>query len=292
MGYHALSSPQVPAVPMFFPLSKLLYFLVTPSNALTLLVIIGFGLVAAGWRRLGLALGGLGGVLLLVAGLSPLAGLVALPLEERFPAYAVDDRPVTGIIVLGGAIETRTSAERRQLAVNDAGERQIAMADLARRYPQSRLVFSGGSGSLGGSATSESEIVGRYADTMGLPRTRLILEDRSRNTRENALFTADMVKPKPEERWLLVTSAWHMPRAIGCFRQAGFSVTAYPVDYRTGGWGDALRVNGFASEGLMLLDLMAKEWLGLVAYRLAGYTDAWLPAPQASSEAEEAAPSL
>lgn len=109
------------------------------------------------------------------------------------------------------------------------------MAALARRYPQARLVFTGGSGNLGGGSPSESEIVGRYADPMGLPRTRLILEDRSRNTRENAAFTADMVKPKPGERWLLVTSAWHMPRAIGCFRQAGFAVIAYPVDYRTGG---------------------------------------------------------
>jgi uncharacterized SAM-binding protein YcdF (DUF218 family) len=268
---------------MFFPLSKLLYFVVTPSNALALLVLVGVGLAAAGWPRLGLSLGALGSVLILVAGLSPLAGIVALPLEERFPAYAADDKPVAGIIVLGGAIETRISADRGQLVVNDAGERQIAMADLARRYPQSRLVFTGGSGSLGGSAESEAGIVGHYADTMGLPRTRLILEDRSRNTHENAAFTAAMVGPKPGERWLLVTSAWHMPRAIGCFRQAGFTVTAYPVDYRTGGRGDAMRYNGFASEGLALLDLMTKEWLGLVAYRLAGYTDAWLPAPQASS---------
>ncbi|MCJ2035481.1 YdcF family protein [Methylobacterium sp. J-068] len=276
---------------MFFPLSKLLFFLVTPSNALALLIVAGLGLAAAGWLRLGLGLGLIGAVLMLVAGFSPLAGLVALPLEQRFPEYAGGDEPVTGIIVLGGAIETRISAARRQLVVNDAAERQIAMADLARRYPQSRLVFSGGSGSLGGGGVSESEIVGRYADTMGLPRTRLILEDRSRNTHENAAFTAEMVRPRPGERWLLVTSAWHMPRAIGCFRRAGFDVTAYPVDYRTGGVDDGVRFNGFASEGLSLLDLMAKEWLGLVAYRLAGYTDALLPAPQASSMAAETAPS-
>ncbi|MCJ2044227.1 YdcF family protein [Methylobacterium sp. J-078] len=279
---------------MFFPLSKLLYFLVTPSNALTLLVLAGIGLAAAGWLRLGLLLGALGSILLVTVGFTPLAGLVALPLEERFPAHVADDAPVAGIIVLGGAIETRTSAERGQLVVNDAGERQIAMADLARRYPQSRLVFTGGSGSLNGSIASEAEIVGRYAETMGLPRTRLILEDRSRNTRENSVFSAALVKPKPGERWLLVTSAWHMPRAVGCFRQAGFTVTAYPVDYRTNGWSDALRFNGFASDGLMLLDLMVKEWLGLVAYRLAGYTDALLPAPQsasASSEVAETAPS-
>ena len=276
---------------MFFPLSKLLYFLITPSNALTLLVLVGIGLAAAGWLRLGLGLSAFGAILILLAGLSPLANLAALPLEERFPSFTDDGEPVTGIIVLGGAIDTRTSANRRQLVLNDAGERQIAMVALARRYPQSRLVFTGGSGSLGGSLASESEIVGRYADEMGLPRTRLILEDRSRNTHENAAFTADMVKPKPGERWLLVTSAWHMPRSIGCFRQAGFDVTAYPVDYRTGGWGDAWRLNSFTSDGLMTLDLMTKEWIGLIAYRVAGYTDAWLPAPQASSLSVATGPS-
>ncbi|KQP31579.1 hypothetical protein ASF49_08985 [Methylobacterium sp. Leaf104] len=276
---------------MFFPLSKLLFFLVTPSNALILLALAGTGLAAAGWLRPGLWLGGLAALLLLVAGLSPLSAFVALPLEERFPAFVEDDRPVTGIIVLGGAIETRLSASRGQFLLNDSAERQVALADLARRYPQSRLVFSGGSGALGGSRASESELVGRYADTMGLPRTRLILEDRSRNTRENAVFTAEMVKPQPDERWLLVTSAWHMPRAVGCFRQAGFTVAAYPVDYRTGGWDDVWRINGFASEGLSLLDVITKEWFGLVAYRLAGYTDALLPAPQVSSGAVATAPS-
>lgn len=107
----------------------------------------------------------------------------------------------------------------------------------------------------------------------------MILEDRSRNTRENAQFSADLVHPEPGERWLLVTSAWHMPRAVGCFRQAGFTVTAFPVDYRTRGWGDRVRLNGFASDGLLQLDLAVKEWIGLVVYRIAGYTPDWLPGP-------------
>lgn len=276
---------------MFFPFSKLLFFVVTPSNALVLLMLVGLGFGVSGSRRFGFGLAAVAGLFLLIAGLSPLAVTVALPLEERFPAFVDDGRPVAGIIVLGGAIETRLSGERGQLVLNDAAERQIAMADLARRYPTTRLVFTGGSGSLVNRKPSEAETVSRYADSTGLPRTRLILEDRSRNTWENALFTADMVKPKPDERWLLVTSAWHMPRAVGCFRQAGFDVTAYPVDYRTGGWDDIWRINGFASEGLALLDLVTKEWIGLTAYRLAGYTDAWLPAPQAPSATEATAPS-
>jgi uncharacterized SAM-binding protein YcdF (DUF218 family) len=269
---------------MFFPLSKLIFFVLTPSNAMSLAVVLGALLVFGRWRRAGGGLVLAAGLGLLAGGLSPLAVWVALPLEQRFPQFVDDGTPIAGIVVLGGAIETRLSAARDQLVVNDAGERQIALADLARRYPQARLVFTGGSGNLKQGDVSEAEIVGRTADTLGLPRTRLILEDRSRNTRENAAFTADLVKPKPGERWLLVTSAWHMPRAVGCFRAAGFTVQAYPVDYRTAGPRDAIRFNGFASDGLATLDLMTKEWIGLLAYRLAGYTDAWLPAPQASSD--------
>ncbi|KQP59565.1 YdcF family protein [Methylobacterium sp. Leaf112] len=269
---------------MFFPFSKLIFFVITPSNALILAVVAGMLLIAVGrWRRFGRVLAGAAGLGLLVAGFSPLALWVALPLEDRFPAFVDDGTPVTGIVVLGGGVETRLSAARDQFVVNDAGERQLALIDLSRRYPDARLAFTGGSAALRPGEVSEAEIVGRTADGLGLPRTRLILENRSRNTRENAAFTADLVKPKPGERWLLVTSAWHMPRAVGCFRAAGFTVAAYPVDYRTAGPRDAVRFNSFASDGLALLDVVVKEWIGLVVYRLAGYTDAWMPAPQASS---------
>lgn len=269
---------------MFFPLSKLIFFLITPSNLLILLGCAGLVLLLVGRLRRtarGFLLASVVG--LVAAGFTPLATWIALPLEERFPQFIDDGSPVTGIIVLGGGVETALTGTRGQIVTNDAGERRVAMADLAKRYPGSRLVFSGGSGNLAGDRMSEAEAIGRYADVLGLPRTRLIQEDRSRNTRENAIFTADKIQPKPGERWLLVTSAWHMPRAIGCFRKAGIAVTAYPVDYRTGGAEDALRFNSFASTGLLLLDLVAKEWVGLLAYRLAGYTDEGFPSPSGGS---------
>lgn len=265
---------------MFFPLSKVIYFLITPSNFLMLVGLIGCLLLfTESWRGIGrlLAIGGFAG--LLFAGLSPLAHWVTLPLEQRFPTFAEDGRPVTGIVVLGGGIETRISAERGQLTVSDPGERQIALGDLARRYPQARLMFSGGSGGLYDDGIAESDIVSRFAGTLGVPEGRVIFEKRSRNTRENAVYSAEIAKPQLGEHWLLVTSAWHMPRAVGCFRKAGFEVVAYPVDFRTSGPRDATRFNRFASDGLFQLDVIVKEWIGLIAYRLAGYIDDWMPAP-------------
>ena len=265
---------------MFFPLSKLIFFVLTPSNFLILLGLLGCLLLfTEAGRGIGRVLTVASFVGLLVAGLSPLSAWTLAPLENRFPSFTDDGTPVTGIVVLGGTVEADTSIGRDQITVNEAGERAIALADLARRYPPARLVFSGGAGSTREDAVSEAEIVSRYADTLGVPRYRLILEQQSRNTHENAVFTARMVQPKPGERWLLVTSAWHMPRSMGCFRKAGFDVTAYPVDYRTNWPRDAYRLASFASTGLGELDIGVKEWIGMIAYRFTGYTDAVLPAP-------------
>lgn len=262
---------------MFFPASKVIFFLITPSNLFILAACLGGLMLATRRRRLAAGLVLFGAFGLLLGGLSPLSPLLMLPLEERFPQWREGEAPA-GIVVLGGSIETGLSAARGQFVGNDADERQAAMADLARRFPEARLVFTGGNASLAGGGASEADVISRHADSLRLPRSRLILENRSRNTHENAAFTAALVQPKPGERWLLVTSAWHMPRAVGCFRQAGFTVEAYPVDYRTAGW-TPLRFGGFASEGLLILDLAVKEWIGLLAYRLAGYTDSWLPGP-------------
>lgn len=265
---------------MFFPASKVIYFLITPSNLFIFTVLAGLLLSATTrLRRTGTGLATLGALGLALGGLAPLSEALLLPLEQRFAPFPADAPAPAGIIVLGGAVEAGLSEARDQVVVNDAGERPIYLADLARRFPGARLVFSGGSSFIGG-GVAEADVISRQADVIGVPRTRLILENRSRNTYENAAFTAALVQPKPGERWLLVTSAWHMPRAIGCFRQAGFAVDAFPVDYRTRGWSDLTRVNGFASDGLLQLDLAVKEWVGLAAYRWSGYTPDWLPGPE------------
>jgi uncharacterized SAM-binding protein YcdF (DUF218 family) len=269
---------------VFYAASKIGWFLATPSNLLPLLVAVGLGLMAVPrTKRFGYRLAVLGVVLLFAAGLSPLANAVILPLETRFPTFEDDGRPVSGIIVLGGSIQAAESIAHNQLAVNEAGERAIAMADLARRYPDARLVFSGGGGTLLQDEPAEAEAARRFAPTLGFPPERLMVEGRSLTTAQNAAFTRDLVKPQAGERWLLVTSAWHMPRAIGCFRKAGFAVIAYPVDFRTQGPGDILRPFAFMSDGLRRLDLAAKEWAGLVAYWLTGRTSELFPGPASDS---------
>src|SRR4051812_48086930 len=251
---------------MFYYLSKVGWFFATPSNLLPSLVLVGLALMLTRLRRTGWALAVLGVAGLFGAGLSPLANWVIGPLQERFPVFRDDGRPVAGIVVLGGAVEAEESIGRGQLATNEAAERVIFMADLARRYPDAKILFSGGGSTLIVEETPEAAALARFIETLGVAKDRVIFEGRSRTTRENAVFSRELAQPDPGERWLLVTSAWHVPRAIGCFRQAGFAVTAYPVDFRTPGPIDN-RPFAFVSLGLRRLDVATKEWAGLVGYR-------------------------
>jgi uncharacterized SAM-binding protein YcdF (DUF218 family) len=106
------------------------------------------------------------------------------------------------------------------------------------------------------------------------------VESRPRTTFEDALYSAALLKPKPGERWLLVTVASHMPRAVGCFRVAGFEVEPYPVAFQTGsGFSCLFAFHVTGPTSFARLDVAAKEWIGLVAYRLMGRTDTLFPAP-------------
>jgi uncharacterized SAM-binding protein YcdF (DUF218 family) len=153
------------------------------------------------------------------------------------------------------------------------------MAELARRYPVARIVFSGGSGRLIYEGATEAELAARLFASFGIAKERIVLEDQSRDTEENARFTKALLQPKPGERWLLVTSAHHMPRSIGVFRAAGFPVEAYPVDYRTRGAIDVARPFATLGDGLRRTDTAAREWVGLLIYRATARTTELFPAP-------------
>ena len=170
------------------------------------------------------------------------------------------------------------SQDHGEPVIGDSGARIVALAQLARAYPNARIVYSGGDASLFGNGPPETNFVAPLLDDFGISRARVTLESRSRNTAENAAYTKDLISPKPGERWLLVTSAQHMPRAIGCFRKVAFPVEAYPVDWRAGRALDAVPDRSFA-KGLARLDATASEWIGLVAYWLTGKTTELFPSP-------------
>lgn len=263
---------------MFFILSKILGFLAAPSNALAIVGVLGVVAAAFGAQRLGVVLMAASILGLAALGLSPAANWLLIPLEERFPRAADDPAPA-GIVVLGGSFDTVVAGSRQEVALTEAAERLTEIAELARRWPNARIVFTGGSNALLYGGATEAELAARMFESFGVAGERVTLESRSRNTVENAQFVRALVAPGPGERWLLVTSAYHMPRAVGCFRRAGFPVEAWPVDYRTRGPEDAARPFSSVSAGLRRADIAVREWIGLVTYRALGYLDALLPRP-------------
>jgi uncharacterized SAM-binding protein YcdF (DUF218 family) len=264
---------------MFFPLSKILGFFAIPSNLVIAIGILGLVLLPTRFARAGRALAFASLIVLAILGLSPIGNALIIPLEERFPRWDATRGAPDGIIVLGGAVSPDVSAARDEVALNEAAERLTVAAELARRYPAARILLSGGSAALIYEESAEAAYAVRVLEDLGIARARILLEDRARNTLENAVFSKAIAQPKPGERWLLVTSAHHLPRAVGVFRKAGFPVEAYPVDWRTRGANDVLRPFATVGDGLRRSDTAVREWLGLAVYWLTGRTSELFPAP-------------
>lgn len=262
---------------MFYFASKVVWALLTPSTALTLLAGVGALLALLGFRRLGPALSLTGVAGLLLAGLSPLGNVLLSALENRFPQG--DPARAAAIVVLGGAVEERVMIERGQLALNEAGERVMITVELARRYPDVPIIFSGGTSDFDPATIPEAALVQRALPSFGLPMERLTVESASRTTHENAVLTRALLPAAEGRQVLLVTSAFHMPRAVGTFRRVGFTVIPFAVDFRTAGPDDLRRGFGDVSQGLRRVDLASKEWVGLLGYWVTGRTSALFPAP-------------
>jgi len=265
---------------VFFLLSKTLGVMLLPANFLIGAGLLGAVLLATGLAFVGRRLLIAAVVLLAICGFSPLGNWLLYPLEQRFPPWNAARGVPDGIIVLGGSIDPELSAAHGRPALTNAADRLIAAAALARRYPNARIVFSGGNANLVSDDTAkEADYALSLFESLGIPRERLTMERRSRNTQENAEFSKALVGPKDGERWLLVTSAYHMPRSVGLFRKAGFAVEPYPVDWRVGKAADLLTFSAVAVDGLERTDIAMREWIGLTAYWASGKIEALFPGP-------------
>ena len=201
-------------------------------------------------------------------GVLPVGDLLLAPLETVFPVQqTLSD--VDGIIVLGGGEDVLASVQAGQAQVSAGGDRYIAAIALARAHPRARLVFTGGSGrlrDLNGALLSEAAVARQIFAGQGIASERLLFEGAARNTAENARASYAMVKPQPDEKWVLVTSAFHMPRAIRSFEAVGWTeILPVPVDFRTRE--RSLSIGWDFQRNLTLTNLALREWVGRFVYR-------------------------
>jgi len=259
-----------------FLTSKIFLTLTDPGVVVLLLLIIGTSLL---WQRpkAGKCLLAATVTFCVIISTLPVGGLMIATLEDRFPVVTSVLGPIDGIIVLGGVVDQHTSQSRKQIVLSNGAERLTSFVALARQFPKAKLVFTGGSGRLD-QTYKEADTARDFFTSIGLPQSRGIYEDQSRNTFENGIFTHRLIKPKRGDRWILITSARHMPRSMGVFRQLGWNLIPYPVDYLTRGVGKlGLQFN--FKNGLGSLHSGLREWMGLAVYRILDRTNKFFPGP-------------
>jgi uncharacterized SAM-binding protein YcdF (DUF218 family) len=261
---------------MFFGAAKLFGIFEAPGDVLLLLLLAGLGLALSRRSRpMGIRIAMAVALIFLAIAVLPISSWVSAPLENRFARTPLPAH-VDGLIVLGGAVDAATTARRHIPTLNSRAERMTEFVRLAKLYPGARLVFSGGGGVFHPDPrASEAMVARQFFSQQGLDVRRVTFESRSRDTYENVLFTKAIVRPRPGQVWLLVQSASDVPRSMGIFRKQGWPVTPVPVGYKSGGDNSIDFANHLAQ-----LDGATHEWLGLLAYRLTGRTDALFPGPQ------------
>jgi len=262
----------------FWILSKIFWSLASPEKLVLILLFAGTVFIWTTKQKLGRGLVSLSALMFFVLTLLPANIFILKPLEERFSVPSELPENVSGIIVLGGSEKSVITWTRGQPSFNEAAERLMAFVALARRYPLAQLIYAGGAGSLSQQNYKSNETARKLFKQLGLTVDRVHFDSKARNTVENAVNSFNLAGQKTEGNWILITSAFHMPRSVGVFRKIGWNVIPYPVDYQTSGelrfdWKFSIMENFLEnSRGL-------REWLGLIAYRMTGKTATLFPKP-------------
>lgn len=261
---------------MSIPRNDLIWFLLQPSSLIFWLLVLGFLFLILRWNALGRFLIGFTLILATLPALLPIVEFAAKPLEDHLQQPNPLPQTIDGILVLGGSVNWPISQARNELNLNQAAERMFAVANLAERYPTAKLVFTGLfkeviPNELNATAQAHSFLSG--PEYQNRP---IIFIGAARSTYEEALLSIQTIKPQAGERWLLVTSAYHMPRAIGVFQTQGWNVLPYPVDFRSSKiLARQPTINFFGR--LVELDDIAREWGALVMYKRLGRIEKILP---------------
>lgn len=261
---------------MSYLASKIFWLVAQPLSLAFLLIVIGLVLAFLGRRRLQLLSMALSAAVLFVTLYTSAGSVMLQALESRFPRASLPAAPDC-IIVLGGGFEAEVIAARGGIEMNQAGDRFVEALRLARAHPDARILVSGGDGSFSGRYAGDAAVSAGFFGAFGVSGDRLVQETGSRTTFENVENTGTLLAEIALERCVLVTSAFHMPRAVGLFRKAGVAVWPWPADYRTSGL-VRLRLDFTQpSSNAQLTTTALREWTGLLAYYLTGRTSALLP---------------
>jgi uncharacterized SAM-binding protein YcdF (DUF218 family) len=261
---------------LFFYSSKLIWKLISPDSIFVFLLFTSLVLLVLNHKSKALILLTTLTLCTLFLSVFPVGSWLLYPLESRFVHNPLLPERIDGIIVLGGSVAPQVSLEWQQLETYSSHERLSSFIKLANLYPESRLLFTGGNASLTHQSPTEADMVKQYFIDSGIGSERLVLENKARNTAENVTLAKQLLSPESDQNWILITTAYHMPRSVGIFCKQGWPVIPYPVDHQTA-------PSQMYQAGFNLLDhandlvTASHEWTGLLAYYLAAKTTSLVP---------------
>jgi len=256
---------------MFFVLSKVFGLLLLPLPLFGILSFVWILVKIPGGRNKFFGL--LPYLLLWILGTRFPSQAMVRTLEDPYPPIPMESVPNKDVaIVLGGMVNTLIK-NPSHAELTEASDRLIDAIRLYKKGKVKKILFTGGSGSLHHQDITESQIARLIFLDLGVPEEDLILEDKSRNTYENALYSKELLDKTPWKSYILITSASHMKRSEAVFQKAGFQdLFLFPTDYRSlredlSFWDKILPSPG----SWELLSVSSKEWIGIWVYSWKGY---------------------
>ena len=261
---------------LFFIASKLIWFLISPDTLLVSFLLLCLVLLWFNQKKKAIVLLHTVVAACLIITFLPVGKWLLYPLEKQFLPLKDLPENVDGIIMLAGAESLSLTEYWNQVQIGDAAERYTQFIYLMKAHPDARHIFTGGIGGIDQSGINSSDVARMFFTSQGLDIEKIIFESESRNTFENVRNSQKLVHPLPNETWLLVTSAFHLPRSIGIFYKHNWPVLPFPVDFRTHPE-KLFRIRPNFAGNLNELGQGLHEWLGLLAYYVTGKTCCFLP---------------
>ena len=260
---------------MSFYLSKILWLIVNPFNIFIFITLFTMFLYFINFRRLSLIIYLINFIFIALISFLPIGSYLTYIIEKEFHTNTKIPERVDGILILGGATNPLLFKEFDQISLNGSAERLVESVMIIRKFEKAKVIFSGGSGIVNRSDLGHSQVAKLFYKKMGVDINKIFFEDKSRNTHENIIYSKKIAKPKKNENWLLITSAFHMKRALLIAEKNNWKLIPYAVDFKnikdfklTPNLNLLSNLNSFQS-GL-------HEWLGLASYYLMGRTEKFL----------------
>ena len=257
---------------MSFYLSKVLWLIINPFNILIFLFFLNILFLFLKKNKLRIFLLSLLLILLVSFGIFPAGKYLIYKLEKNYHNSIILSDKVDGILILGGATNPFLSNEYNQIHLNGSAERLVESIKLIIKYSNAKIIFTGGSGFISDIKLDNAKIANKFFMQVGLDTDKIIFENKSRNTYENILFSKNIAKPKKNEKWLIITSASHMNRAVFVGEKIDWILTPYAVDFN-----QPKKIKFIPNINILNnfneMQRGTYEWIGLVAYYLMGRTN-------------------